>query len=184
MRKQTEEAQAEGKEREPYWFTENELCHAQVDYSDLGWGDAECGWQSADDHLDAYKTSLKAMSDLMWIDGAYRDKKIQKRRLYMDPFATMAIFKKTIRTFHHEVQNETDLGSQLDNEETESQMDHLYENKEVVDFYNKGGVKNAQLDEEMKPLKLTEQDVADLVIFMKEGLKSAKYPHVDPPELP
>ncbi|MAT11660.1 MAG: cytochrome-c peroxidase [Rhodopirellula sp.] len=56
--------------------------------------------------------------------------------------------------------------------------------KEVVDFYNKGGVKNAQLDEEMKPLKLTEQDVEDLVIFMKEGLKSAKYPHVDPPELP
>jgi hypothetical protein len=36
----------------------------------------------------------------------------------------------------------------------------------------------------MKPLKLTEQDVEDLVIFMKEGLKSAKYPHVDPPELP
>ena len=56
--------------------------------------------------------------------------------------------------------------------------------KEVVDFYNKGGVKNAQLDEEMKPLKLTEEEVADLVIFMKEGLKSAKYPHVDPPELP
>jgi len=56
--------------------------------------------------------------------------------------------------------------------------------KDVVDFYNKGGVKNAQLDEEMKPLKLTEEEVADLVVFMKEGLKSARYPHVDPPELP
>lgn len=56
--------------------------------------------------------------------------------------------------------------------------------KEVVEFYNKGGVKNAQLDEEMKPLQLTEQEVEDLVVFMKEGLKSAKYPHVDPPELP
>lgn len=56
--------------------------------------------------------------------------------------------------------------------------------KEVVDFYNKGGIKNPQLDEEMTPLKLTEKEVEDLVIFMKEGLKSAKYPHVDPPELP
>jgi len=36
----------------------------------------------------------------------------------------------------------------------------------------------------MKPLKLTEQEVADLVTFMKEGLKSENYPHVDPPELP
>ena len=56
--------------------------------------------------------------------------------------------------------------------------------KEVVEFYNKGGIKNAQLDEDMKPLKLTEQEVADLVTFMKEGLKSENYPHVDPPELP
>ena len=33
-------------------------------------------------------------------------------------------------------------------------------------------------------IMLTEEEVADLVIFMKEGLKSAEYPHVDPPELP
>ena len=56
--------------------------------------------------------------------------------------------------------------------------------KEVVEFYNKGGIKNPQLDEEMKPLKLTEEEIADIVIFMKEGLKSKDYPHVDPPELP
>lgn len=56
--------------------------------------------------------------------------------------------------------------------------------KEVVEFYNKGGIKNPQLDEEMKPLKLTEEEIADIVIFMKEGLKSKNYPHVDPPELP
>ena len=56
--------------------------------------------------------------------------------------------------------------------------------KEVVEFYNKGGIKNPQLDEEMKPLKLTEEEIADVVIFMKEGLKSKNYPHVDPPELP
>lgn len=56
--------------------------------------------------------------------------------------------------------------------------------EEVVEYYVKGGIKNPFLDEEMKPLKLTDQEKADLVTFMKEALSSEKYPHVDPPKLP
>ena len=56
--------------------------------------------------------------------------------------------------------------------------------KEVVAFYNKGGEPNAQLDEEIFPLKLTEQEQQDLVQFLKEGLSSSQYPAVDPPSLP
>ena len=56
--------------------------------------------------------------------------------------------------------------------------------EEVVKFYNKGGVKSPQLSEDIFPLKLNEQDIQDIVNFMKEGLSSEDYPHVDPPELP
>ena len=56
--------------------------------------------------------------------------------------------------------------------------------EDVVEFYVKGGIKNPQLDEEMRPLKLTDQEKKDLVTFMKEGLASPNYPHVDPPKLP
>jgi cytochrome c peroxidase len=43
--------------------------------------------------------------------------------------------------------------------------------EEVVDFYNKGGEKNPTLDKEIKPLDLTAEEKADLVAFLKEGLK-------------
>ncbi|QGJ70065.1 Methylamine utilization protein MauG [Planctomycetales bacterium 10988] len=56
--------------------------------------------------------------------------------------------------------------------------------EEVVDFYNKGGVPNPQMDEEIFPLNLTDKEQADLVQFLREGLSSEEYPHVEPPELP
>ncbi|MBM80267.1 MAG: cytochrome-c peroxidase [Planctomycetaceae bacterium] len=56
--------------------------------------------------------------------------------------------------------------------------------EEVVEFYAKGGIKNPQLSEDIKPLKLTKQEKADLVTFMKEGLSSKKYPMVKAPKLP
>lgn len=56
--------------------------------------------------------------------------------------------------------------------------------EEVVAHYNKGGTPNDQLDEEIFPLKLTPEQVADLVTFMKEGLASASYPAHTAPELP
>lgn len=39
--------------------------------------------------------------------------------------------------------------------------------EEVIDFYNKGGIKNPQLDQEVKPLNLTNEEKADLVAFLK-----------------
>jgi len=39
--------------------------------------------------------------------------------------------------------------------------------KEVVDFYVGGGNSNPQLDQEIKPLKLSAQDRSDLVIFLE-----------------
>ncbi|MCA9221218.1 MAG: c-type cytochrome [Planctomycetales bacterium] len=56
--------------------------------------------------------------------------------------------------------------------------------EEVVKFYVDGGEKNPHLDEEMKPLKLTEQERQDLLTFLKEGLSSANYPMVEAPTLP
>lgn len=56
--------------------------------------------------------------------------------------------------------------------------------EDVVDYYNKGGHPNPQLDEEIFALKLTKEDQADLVKFLKEGLSSETYPHVKPPKLP
>jgi cytochrome c peroxidase len=55
---------------------------------------------------------------------------------------------------------------------------------DVVEFYNKGGIKNPQLDEEIFPLKLTDKEIDDLVTFLKEGLSSSSYPDVEPPALP
>ncbi len=37
----------------------------------------------------------------------------------------------------------------------------------VIDHYDKGGTPNPALDDDMKPLKLTAQEKADLVAFMK-----------------
>ena len=52
--------------------------------------------------------------------------------------------------------------------------------EEVVDFYNKGGIKNRNLDQNIKELKLTDQEKKDLVAFMKalsgEGWQQLKAP--------
>jgi cytochrome c peroxidase len=56
--------------------------------------------------------------------------------------------------------------------------------EEVVEHYNKGGIRNPQLDEEIFPLELTAQEKADLVTFMKEGLAAKNYPLIKPPKLP
>lgn len=56
--------------------------------------------------------------------------------------------------------------------------------EDVVEHYNKGGVVNPQLDEEIFELNLTSGEKADLVTFMKEGLASKSYPMVKPPKLP
>ncbi|MGI9517243.1 MAG: cytochrome-c peroxidase, partial [Pirellulaceae bacterium] len=39
--------------------------------------------------------------------------------------------------------------------------------REVVEFYNKGGGDNPHLDSRMKSLNLTEQEIDDLVAFLK-----------------
>jgi len=54
----------------------------------------------------------------------------------------------------------------------------------VVEYYNQGGVKNPQLDENISPLHLTAQEKADLVTFLKEGLSSSEYPDMEAPKLP
>lgn len=56
--------------------------------------------------------------------------------------------------------------------------------EEVVEHYNKGGISNQYLDEEIFELNLTDQEKADLVTFMKEGLSSENYPMHEAPELP
>jgi cytochrome c peroxidase len=56
--------------------------------------------------------------------------------------------------------------------------------EDVVVHYNKGGIQNEYLDEEIFPLKLTKEQIADLVAFMKEGLASSKYPDFKAPKLP
>ncbi|MCI0359976.1 MAG: cytochrome-c peroxidase [Planctomycetaceae bacterium] len=55
---------------------------------------------------------------------------------------------------------------------------------EVVDYYDKGGFNNPQLDESIFALKLTTQEKADLVAFLTEGLTSTSYPDIAPPKLP
>jgi cytochrome c peroxidase len=56
--------------------------------------------------------------------------------------------------------------------------------EEVIEFYDKGGIPNKNLDEKMKPLNLTEQDEQDLVAFLKaldgEGWQSITEPKVFP----
>lgn len=56
--------------------------------------------------------------------------------------------------------------------------------EEVVQHYNKGGNGNPYQDEEIYALKLTPEEIADIVTFMTEGLASSNYPLVTPPELP
>lgn len=56
--------------------------------------------------------------------------------------------------------------------------------EEVMAHYNKGGTAHDQLDEEIYALKLTPEQLADLVTFLKEGLTSNSYPAHTAPELP
>jgi cytochrome c peroxidase len=55
--------------------------------------------------------------------------------------------------------------------------------EEVVEWYDKGGHKNEWLSDKMKPLNLTEQEQADLVAFMVEGL-TGEFPIVSQSRLP
>jgi cytochrome c peroxidase len=55
---------------------------------------------------------------------------------------------------------------------------------EVVDYYDRGGTPNSYQDEEIRPLRLTNEQKADLIVFLTEGLASAEYPDVEPPSLP
>jgi cytochrome c peroxidase len=52
--------------------------------------------------------------------------------------------------------------------------------EEVVDYYDKGGIKNKNLDEKMKPLNLTAQDKKDLVAFLK-ALSGEGWQHIQAP---
>lgn len=53
--------------------------------------------------------------------------------------------------------------------------------EEVVDFYDKGGIKNKNLDEEMKPLNLTAQEKKQLVAFLK-ALSGEGWQHLTAPK--
>lgn len=53
--------------------------------------------------------------------------------------------------------------------------------EEVVEHYNKGGIKNPHLDQRMKPLNLTEQDKKDLVEFLKVSLSGEGWQHIKAP---
>jgi cytochrome c peroxidase len=52
--------------------------------------------------------------------------------------------------------------------------------EEVVDFYDKGGTPNKNLDERMKPLKLTDSEKKDLVEFLK-ALNGEGWQHLTEP---
>lgn len=56
--------------------------------------------------------------------------------------------------------------------------------EEVVEYYAKGATPNDYLDEEIYKLKLTEEQKAAIVAFLREGLTSSEYPMVKPPQLP
>jgi len=52
--------------------------------------------------------------------------------------------------------------------------------EEVVDYYDKGGIKNKNLDERLKPLQLTAAEKKDLVEFMK-SLNGEGWQHLTEP---
>ncbi len=56
--------------------------------------------------------------------------------------------------------------------------------EDVVKYYNEGGTANDFLDEEIFALKLTDDEQAALVAFLKEGLSSEQYPNFEAPQLP
>jgi cytochrome c peroxidase len=53
--------------------------------------------------------------------------------------------------------------------------------EDVVEFYNKGGIPNPNLDRRMKQLNLTERDKKDLVEFLK-SLTGEGWRHAQPPK--
>jgi len=53
--------------------------------------------------------------------------------------------------------------------------------EEVVEHYNKGGIKNPSLHQDIRPLNLTEQDKKDVVEFLK-ALSGEGWQHIKPPE--
>jgi cytochrome c peroxidase len=53
--------------------------------------------------------------------------------------------------------------------------------EEVVELYDKGGVPNKNLDEQIKPLHLTAAEKSDLVAFLK-ALSGEGWKHVKAPE--
>ncbi|MCP4886239.1 MAG: c-type cytochrome, partial [Planctomycetaceae bacterium] len=55
--------------------------------------------------------------------------------------------------------------------------------EEVVDWYDKGGHPNPTLSDKMKKLNLTDQEKADVVAFMNEGL-TGEFPVVRQSRLP
>jgi cytochrome c peroxidase len=56
--------------------------------------------------------------------------------------------------------------------------------EEVVEYYDKGGEPNKNLDDRIKPLHLTAQDKSDLVAFLKAlsgtGWQQVKAPAIFP----
>lgn len=56
--------------------------------------------------------------------------------------------------------------------------------EEVMAHYVKGGTPSPTLDEEIFPLKLSPEEIKDVIVFMKEGLSSESYPLHTAPELP
>lgn len=55
--------------------------------------------------------------------------------------------------------------------------------REVVEHYNKGGSPNPWQSDRIRPLKLTSEEIDDLVRFMEEGLQGTVV-RVQPPRLP
>jgi cytochrome c peroxidase len=53
--------------------------------------------------------------------------------------------------------------------------------EEVIDHYDKGGIRNPYIDQRMKPLNLTEEEKADLVAFLK-ALSGEGWQHISPPK--
>jgi len=51
---------------------------------------------------------------------------------------------------------------------------------EVVDYYDKGGIKNKNLDEKLKPLNMTDQEKKDLVAFL-QALNGEGWQKLGPP---
>ena len=55
--------------------------------------------------------------------------------------------------------------------------------EEVIDWYDKGGLPNPQLDKDVKKLNLSKEEKADLLAFLKEGV-TGDFPKVERGDLP